>query len=201
MSSVSHQILSFLFKKMEIPDCLGVNYQFQDTTEVIKAVLNLYLSFSLSKSLSHVWCFANPWTVTRQAPLSLGFSRQEYRSGLPLPSPGDLPDPGTEPGSPALQADSLPSEPAGKPWICIKQPYLKIHGHLLEQKPHWHLSDSLFILCQLSVHLISKEHNFLIPLKPLIQPTPILCIRTYHLCVGSSCVGSLPCLPQGYTLF
>ena len=45
---------------------------------------------------------ATPWTVARQAPLSMGFSRQEYWSGLPFPSPGDLPDPGIEPGSPAL---------------------------------------------------------------------------------------------------
>ena len=51
-----------------------------------------------------------PWTVARQAPLSMGFSRQEYWSGLPFPSPGDLPDPGIEPRSPALQADSLPTE-------------------------------------------------------------------------------------------
>ena len=53
---------------------------------------------------------ATPWTVAHQAPLSLGFSRQQYWSGLPFPSPGDLPDPGIEPGSPALQADSLPTE-------------------------------------------------------------------------------------------
>ena len=51
-----------------------------------------------------------PWTVVCQAPLSMGFSRQEYWDGLPFPSPGDLPDPGIEPGSPALQADSLPTE-------------------------------------------------------------------------------------------
>ena len=55
-----------------------------------------------------------PWTVAYQAPLSMEFSTQEYWSGLPFPSPGDLPDPGTEPGSPALQADSLLSEPPGK---------------------------------------------------------------------------------------
>ena len=66
------------------------------------------------KSLSRVRLFANLWTVAHQAPLSLGFSRQEYWSGLPFPSPGDLPNPGIEPGSPALQADSLPSEPPGK---------------------------------------------------------------------------------------
>ena len=51
--------------------------------------------------------FATPWTVACQASLSMGFSRQEYWSGLPFPPPGDLPDPGIEPGSPAFQADSL----------------------------------------------------------------------------------------------
>ena len=54
------------------------------------------------------------WGIARQAPLSMGFSRQEYRRGLPCPSPGDLPDPGVKPGSPALQADALLSEPVGK---------------------------------------------------------------------------------------
>ena len=69
------------------------------------------------KSLSRVRLFATPWTVACQAPLSMGFSRQEYWSGLPFPSPGDLPDPGIEPGSPALQADALTSEPPGKPKV------------------------------------------------------------------------------------
>ena len=55
-----------------------------------------------------------PWIVACEAPLSMEFSRQEYWSGLPFPSVGDLPNPGTEPGSPALQADSLLSEPPGK---------------------------------------------------------------------------------------
>ena len=67
------------------------------------------------KSLSRVRLFATPWTVAYQAPPSMGFSRQECWSGLPLPSPGDLPNPEIEPGSPALQADTLPSEPPGKP--------------------------------------------------------------------------------------
>ena len=58
------------------------------------------------KSLSHVRLFATPETVAFQVPPSMGFSRQEYWSGLPFPSPGDLPDPGIEPGSPALQADT-----------------------------------------------------------------------------------------------
>ena len=55
--------------------------------------------------------FVAPWTVARQAPLSMEFSRQKYWNGLPCPSPGDLPDPGIKPRFPALQADSLPSEP------------------------------------------------------------------------------------------
>ena len=65
-------------------------------------------SLSLSDSVT-------PWTVAHQAPLSMGFSRQEYWSGLPFPSPGNLPDPGIEPRSPALQACALTSEPPGKP--------------------------------------------------------------------------------------
>ena len=56
----------------------------------------------------------DPWTADCQAPPPMGFSRQKYWSGLPFPSSGDLPDPGIEPGSPALQADSLPSELKGK---------------------------------------------------------------------------------------
>ena len=62
--------------------------------------------------------FATLWTVVHQAPLSMGFSGQEYQSGWPFPPPGDLPNPGTEPTSPmspAFQADSLPTEPSGKP--------------------------------------------------------------------------------------
>ena len=65
------------------------------------------------KSLSRVRLFATLWTVAYQAPPSMGFSRQEYWSRLPLPSPGGLPDPGIEPGSPTFQADTLTSEPPG----------------------------------------------------------------------------------------
>ena len=66
-------------------------------------------------SLSRVRLFVTPWTAAYQAPPSMGFSRQEYWSGVPFPSPGDLPDPGIEPSSPASQADALTSEPPGKP--------------------------------------------------------------------------------------
>ena len=65
------------------------------------------------KSLSSVRLFETPWTVAYQAPPSMEFSRQKYWSGLPFPSPRDLPNPGTEPRSPALQADTSPSELPG----------------------------------------------------------------------------------------
>ena len=71
------------------------------------------------KSLSRVLLFVTPWTVAHQASPSMGFSRQEYWSGLPFPSPGDLPDPGIEPRSPALEADTLTSEPPGKQPKCL----------------------------------------------------------------------------------
>ena len=72
----------------------------------------------VSKSQTQLSDFVTPWTVAHLL-LSREFSRQEYWSGLSFPSPGDLPDPGREPGSPALQADSLPSEPPGKPPTTI----------------------------------------------------------------------------------
>ena len=65
--------------------------------------------------LSCVQLFATPWTVAHQAPQYTEFSRQEYWSGLLFPCPGDLPNPGIEPGSPTLWADALRSEPPGKP--------------------------------------------------------------------------------------
>jgi len=82
-----------------------------------------YVWWSESESFSRfswVRLFVTPWTVAHQAPLSMGFSRQEYWSGLPFPSPGDLPDPGIEPRSPLLKLDSLPSEPPGKPHMSDK---------------------------------------------------------------------------------
>ena len=67
------------------------------------------------KLLSCVRLFETLWTVAYQASPSMGFSTPEYWSGLPFPSPGDLPNPGIAPGSPALEADALTSEPPGKP--------------------------------------------------------------------------------------
>ena len=70
--------------------------------------------------LSRVQTFVNPWTSAYQAPLSMEFSRHEYWSGMPFASPGDLPDPGIELGSPTLQAEALPSDPPGKPSLLVK---------------------------------------------------------------------------------
>ena len=87
------------------------------------------------KSFSRVQLFATPWTVAYQASPSMGFSRQEYWSGLPFPSPGDLPNPGIKPGSPALQTDALSPEPPGNIYIYI---YIHTHTHT-HTHTHMHL--------------------------------------------------------------
>ena len=81
------------------------------TLLTISTETHLLVDNSESESVSCVQLLETPWTVARQAPLSLEFSRQEYGNGLLFPSPWDLPNPGIKPGSPALHADSLPSEP------------------------------------------------------------------------------------------
>ena len=83
-------------------------------------VIMIFVSFSYGEegeSISHsvMSTSATPWTIACQVLLSMEFSRQEYWSGLPFPSPGNLPDPEIEPRSPALQEDSLQSEPPGEP--------------------------------------------------------------------------------------
>ena len=92
------------------------------------------------KSLSRVRLFAAPWTVAHQAPLSVGFSRQEYWSGLPFLSPGNLPDPGMEPMSPALAGWFFTTEPPGNP-------YNAAHVYYYEDKfLQRHLTDYLYWL-------------------------------------------------------
>ena len=115
-----------------------------------------HLSSEVVKSLSHVRLFATPWTVAYQAPPSMGFSRQEYWSGLPLPSPGDLPDPGIESGSPAFQADALTSEPPGKPFHLSK-----FHINVLVYCIGVFLSGflSLCIIGSSFIHLIRTDSN------------------------------------------
>ena len=86
------------------------------------------------KPLSCVWLCATPQTVAYLPPPSMGFSRQECWSGVPFPSPGDIPDPGIEPGSPALRAEALPFESPGKPTFnFVEKPYMKPNN----QWTHW----------------------------------------------------------------
>ena len=103
-----------------------------DSFKIVRqCILNSYCKIKICELLQFSKCrmcvcashsvvsrfFVTPWTVTRQAPLSMEFSRQEYWSGLPCPAPGDLPNPGIEPRFPALHTDSLPFVPPGKPII------------------------------------------------------------------------------------
>ena len=90
--------------------------------EIVVFLPNRYNRYNPKSVISMLWFSCSvvsdsetPWTAAHQAPLSMEFSRQEYWSGLPFPFPGDLPNQGIEPRSPALQEDSLPSEPAGNP--------------------------------------------------------------------------------------
>ena len=131
--------------------------------------LKMSLSWGISNAstvkmlVAQLCLFVIPWTAARQAPLSMGFSRQEHWSELPYPPPGDLPDPGIEPRSPALQADSLPSEPPGKsPWECYN--WFKLispEPHLLNPKhihPLEHECDTVFVV-NLSVRMWAEKRR------------------------------------------
>ena len=114
------------------------------------------------KSLSRVQLFVTPWTVAYQAPPSIGFSRQEYWSGLPFSSPGDLPDSGIELGFPTLGADALTSEPPGKPIM----PYQIIKIYLWRYLTHHSFiyNNVKYMLIQFSsVQLLNCVRLFLTP--------------------------------------
>ena len=91
------------------------------------------LQFSSVQLLSCILLFVTPCTVAYQVPQYMGFSMQRYWSGLPFPTPGDLPDPGIELASPALQVDSLPSEPPAK--FSDEKERLKVTGDLWPESP------------------------------------------------------------------
>ena len=96
-------------------------------------------------ALSRVQLFATPQTVAHHGPLSMGFLSQEHWSGLPFPAPGDLPDPGIEPKSPAspsLQVDSLPTEPLGKPYTDTCKVFCSV-WHMENISYYWHYYFSL----------------------------------------------------------
>ena len=120
--------------------------------------------------LSHfslVRLFVTPWIGASQTPLSMGFFRQEYWSGLPWPPPGDLPDPRIKPRSPSLQAHSLPSASPGKPRNTGVGSLFPLHGIFLTQELNWGLLHCRQILHQLSyqgsppcaIHIYIAETN------------------------------------------
>ena len=118
---------------------------------------------TISSCFSRVQLFATLWIVACQAPLSIGFSRQEYWSGLPFPSPEDLPDPGIKPGSPTLEADALTSEPPGKPLIHDIQ-------YITNVLPWWLRGKESICPCrQHGFHPWVRE----IPLRRAHQPNPV----------------------------
>ena len=114
------------------------------------AVLILGSVLCCAYSLSCIQLFVTPWTVAHQAPLSMGFSRQEYWSGLPCPPPGDLPNSGIETRSPALQGDFLLSEPPGKSKNTGVGSLSLLWGNFPTQELNWSLLHCRQTLYQLS---------------------------------------------------
>ena len=101
--------------------------------------------------------FATPWTVALQAPLSMGFPRQEYWSGLPFPSPGDLPDPETEPMSPALAGGFFTTEPPGKPILLVDVlKFVNCVGYNFETLVTGEKTQTSFISLDLGSYLIEN---------------------------------------------
>ena len=141
-----------------------------------------------------------PWTVAHQAPPSMGFSRQEYWNGLPFPSPGDLPDPGIKPRSPALQADALTSEPPGKPLSLPYANWASQEGCLFHLRFSFQSSDFLlFHFCGLFLSLSFSHHRFRL-LFP-IQGFPGDSISKESACLGSiSGLGRSPGEENGFPL-
>ena len=126
------------------------------------------------KLLSHVRLFATPWTVAFQAPSSVEFSRQEYWSGLPFPSPGGLPNPGIEPWPPTLQADALP------PWTLWdeKPTFSALHAKLENEG-----EKSVCVYLQFSRSVVSdslQPHGLQHARLPCPSPTPIDCQTHVH---------------------
>ena len=104
-----------------LPSPEGISYRkkslcLQRSAPYCSHLLSMRLCVCIAQSCLTLW---DPWTVACQVPLSMGFSWQEYWSGLSVPSPGDLSDPGIKPRSPTWQADSLPPEPPGKPHLRL----------------------------------------------------------------------------------
>ena len=121
-----------------------------------------YVCACMLRCFSHVQLFVIAWTVACQAPLSLGFSRQEYWNGLPCLPPGDLPNSGIKRRSPALQVDSSLPEPPGKPNNTGVGSLSLLQGIFLTQESNWSLLHCRQILYQLSYQGSPMEIQFLI---------------------------------------
>ena len=112
-------------------------------------------------SLSRVWLFATPWTVACQAPLSMGFPRRKYWSGLPFPSPGDLPDAGIELASPAWQAESSPLSNQGSPRMTVGSIYLSSGCSVLGTMAGIYILYIFFLcVCVYILFNVVFPHNF-----------------------------------------
>ena len=128
------------------------------TVDVLVALLELiyvYVYVGVLSRFSHTRLFATPWTVACQAPLSTGFPRQEYWSGLPFPSPGDLSDPGMEPMSPALAGKFFTSESPGKPLVIILVSRLVCLQQIHLNKKHILKAKTLKEMCYLSAEFFT----------------------------------------------
>ena len=121
--------------------------------------------------LNHVLLFAIPWTVAHQAPLSIGFPRQEYWSGLPFSSPGDLSDSGIEPTSPALAGRFFTNEPSGKPHLVLLLSSKSAVCLLVTQLPFsllfpfLHSSSLHLSLPEITFHVCPRVHYVTLPLQ------------------------------------
>ena len=109
------------------------------------------LKWSEVNSLNRVWLFVTLWTAAYQAPQAMKFFGQEYWSGLPFPSPGDLPDPGIEPRYPALQADTLLSETPGKPMRSARSTFIEMTRHHVSPIILWNTTNNLARSANLSL--------------------------------------------------
>ena len=137
------------------------------------------------KSLSRVQLFATPWTVACQAPPSMGFSKQGSWSGMPFPSPGDLPNPGIELGSPALKADSLPTEPPGKPLTTVWGQKNTFHASRNKKKAEIVILISEKIDFQSKTVTRAKEGHHIV-IKGSIQQEDITTVNIYSSNRGAS---------------
>ena len=119
------------------------------------------------------------WTVAYQAPPSMGFSRQKYWSGLPFPSPGDLPNPGIEPGSPALEADALTSEPPGKPIQLLSCVQLFVTPWTTACQASLSITNSCSLLKLMSIESVMPSNHLILCHPLLLLPSILLNIRVF----------------------